>query len=365
MGDLNEIPFSNKKHWGHFRAERAMEDFRSMFEDAELTDLGYEGQWYTWVRVRLTHNNIQEKLDWEVARVDWIDMFTNYSYCVHSISNHFLLVLDTDFTAFQQERKRAKPQFEACWLLEETCEDEVGHLWEGSVAPVPIRIRHICEGLSSWVKMIRGLSRADIFFLQKYLGEFCDVPGDTVLKKWFLPRSENGGRRKTRGRTLLKDLYNLNSVEHVKVSRNSQGQPIGSEARVLAGYLGIIARNVNLLPINYESWHHMPDSNKNHALDNIKELLFGQKVGHLQLFDITHRKKDGFSMTTEAAKIMDKKVEYKVTVSSDSSINLDNIDNRVITEVLGPERYGRFNFKDLSLAQPNILDPAHSSTCLR
>ncbi|KHG20900.1 Myosin tail region-interacting MTI1 [Gossypium arboreum] len=83
--------------------------------------------------------------------------------------------------------------------------------------------------------------------------------------------TENGGRRKTRGRTLLKDLYNLNSVEHVKVSRNSQGQPIGSEARVLAGYLGIIARNVNLLPINYESWHHMPDSNKNHALDNIKE----------------------------------------------------------------------------------------------
>ncbi|MBA0619706.1 hypothetical protein Godav_005516, partial [Gossypium davidsonii] len=71
--------------------------------------------------------------------------------------------------------------------------------------------------------------------------------------------------------TLLKNLYNLNFVERVKVSRNSRGQPIGSEARVLAGYLGIIARNANLLPINYESWHHMPDSNKNHALDNIKE----------------------------------------------------------------------------------------------
>ncbi|KHG30079.1 hypothetical protein F383_36100 [Gossypium arboreum] len=26
-----------------------------------------------------------------------------------------------------------------------------------------------------------------------------------------------------------------------------------------------------MLPINYESWHHMPDSNKNQALDNIKE----------------------------------------------------------------------------------------------
>ncbi|XP_040950707.1 uncharacterized protein [Gossypium hirsutum] len=70
---------------------------------------------------------------------------------------------------------------------------------------------------------------------------------------------------------LLKDLYDLNSVELVKVSRNSHGQPIGLEARLLAGYLGIIARNVNLLSINYESWHHMSDSNKNQALDNIKE----------------------------------------------------------------------------------------------
>ncbi|KHG10430.1 hypothetical protein F383_14994 [Gossypium arboreum] len=83
-------------------------------------------------------------------------------------------------------------------------------------------------------------------------------------------QTENGGRRKTRGRTLLKDLYNLNFVERVKVSRNSHGHPIGLEAQVLAGYLCIIARNANLLPINYESWHHMPDSNKNHAQDNIK-----------------------------------------------------------------------------------------------
>ncbi|KAH1056139.1 hypothetical protein J1N35_034204 [Gossypium stocksii] len=70
---------------------------------------------------------------------------------------------------------------------------------------------------------------------------------------------------------LLKDLYELNSVERVKVFRNSLGKPVGSKARLLAGYLGIIARNANLLPINYESWHHMPDSNKNQALDNIKE----------------------------------------------------------------------------------------------
>ncbi|PPS01689.1 hypothetical protein GOBAR_AA18976 [Gossypium barbadense] len=219
-------------------------------------------------------------------------------------------------------------------------------------------------------------------------------------------RTENGGTRRGRGRTLLTDLYNLNSVERVKVTRNSY------------------ARNANMLPINYESWHNMPDSNKNQALSNIKdrfslevsdayikkaleklqnvppgmlryqwedavrfwnskkgedrervgtssrqkqkfthtagsksfacvaqaeEASSGQKVGCLQLFDITHRKKDGTPMSSEAAEIMeklkDKKAEYEATASTDSSVNFEDIDNRIINEVLGPERYGRVRFQ--------------------
>ncbi|PPS13094.1 hypothetical protein GOBAR_AA07550 [Gossypium barbadense] len=83
-------------------------------------------------------------------------------------------------------------------------------------------------------------------------------------------QTESGGTCRVRGRTLLRDLYDLDPVERVKVSRNTHGQPVGSEARLLAGYLGILARNANMLPIYYESWHHMPDSNKNQALANIK-----------------------------------------------------------------------------------------------
>ncbi|KHG02147.1 UvrABC system C [Gossypium arboreum] len=89
----------------------------------------------------------------------------------------------------------------------------------------------------------------------------------------------------------------------------------------------------------------MPNSYKNQTLNNIKErfaleeLSSGQKVGCLQLFDITHRKKDESLMTTEAAEIMekqkDKKAEYEAIASSDSFVNLDDIDNRIITEVLG------------------------------
>ncbi|KAK5824266.1 hypothetical protein PVK06_019037 [Gossypium arboreum] len=157
---------------------------------------------------------------------------------------------------------------------------------------------------------------------------------------------------------LFRDLYDLDPVERVKVSRNTHGQPVGSEARLLAGYLGILARNANMLPINYESWHHMPDSNKNQALANIKEVKSGQKVGCLQLFKITHRKKDASPMTSEAGEIMEKlkekKAEYEAIASSDSSVNLENIDNRIITEVLGPERYGRQYMPSGSQAQAEV-----------
>ncbi|KHG18045.1 Laminin-like protein epi-1 [Gossypium arboreum] len=47
-------------------------------------------------------------------------------------------------------------------------------------------------------------------------------------------------------------------------------------------------------------------------------------------------------MTSKAGEIMEKlkekKVEYEAIASTDSSVNLENIDNRIITEVLGPER---------------------------
>ncbi|MFQ6650248.1 hypothetical protein Gotur_022361 [Gossypium turneri] len=46
-------------------------------------------------------------------------------------------------------------------------------------------------------------------------------------------------------------------------------------------------------------------------------------------------------MTLEAAEIMeklkDKKVKYEAVASSDSSVHLDDVDNRIITEVLGLE----------------------------
>ncbi|PPD68744.1 hypothetical protein GOBAR_DD34378 [Gossypium barbadense] len=47
-------------------------------------------------------------------------------------------------------------------------------------------------------------------------------------------QNETGGTRRGHGRTVLSDLYDLDPVERVQVSSNSFGQPVGSEARLLA-----------------------------------------------------------------------------------------------------------------------------------
>ncbi|KHG05450.1 Glucose-6-phosphate isomerase [Gossypium arboreum] len=60
-----------------------------------------------------------------------------------------------------------------------------------------------------------------------------------------------------------------------------------------------------------------------------------------QKFTHTAKSKSFACVDEDEEKLKDKRVKYEAVTSSDSSINLDNIDNRVITEVLRPEKYGR------------------------
>ncbi|MFQ6646301.1 hypothetical protein Gotur_019364, partial [Gossypium turneri] len=70
-----------------------------------------------------------------------------------------------------------------------------------------------------------------------------------------------------------------------------------------------------------------------------------KKLDAFSFWTLYIERKMGSLMTIEVRKIMeklkDKRAEYEAIASNDSFVNLDDIDNRIITEVLGPERYGR------------------------
>ncbi|KAH1063268.1 hypothetical protein J1N35_028255 [Gossypium stocksii] len=44
-------------------------------------------------------------------------------------------------------------------------------------------------------------------------------------------------------------------------------------------------------------------------------------------------------------KLKEKKAEYEAVASTDSSVNHEDVDNKIITKVLGPERYGQVRFQ--------------------
>ncbi|MFQ6653695.1 hypothetical protein Gotur_024954, partial [Gossypium turneri] len=56
-----------------------------------------------------------------------------------------------------------------------------------------------------------------------------------------------------------------------------------------------------------------------------------------QKFTHTARSKSFACVADDEEKLKDKRAKYEAIASSDSSFNLDNIDNQIITKVLGPE----------------------------
>ncbi|PPR88936.1 hypothetical protein GOBAR_AA31748 [Gossypium barbadense] len=215
-------------------------------------------------------------------------------------------------------------------------------------------------------------------------------------------QTESGETRRVRGRMLLRDLYDLDPVERVKerfaleVSDDYIKKALvkrwrDNKSTLKKQYfkkdisLEEKLRNVPLEMLRYQwedavrFWNskkgedrervgtssrkkqkftHTAGSRSFASVAEAEEVKSRQKVGRLQLFEITHRKKDGSPMTSEVGEIMEKlkekKAEYEAITSSDSSVNLENIDNRIITEVLGPERYGRQYMPSGTQAQAEV-----------
>ncbi|XP_058188599.1 uncharacterized protein LOC131306400 isoform X2 [Rhododendron vialii] len=74
--------------------------------------------------------------------------------------------------------------------------------------------------------------------------------------------SSSTRKRKTRGRgpTRCLDVWNMDGK--IPITTNEFGQPIGVEAPKLVNFLGTIARNGHMAPLNYIEWRALPDESK-------------------------------------------------------------------------------------------------------
>ena len=66
----------------------------------------------------------------------------------------------------------------------------------------------------------------------------------------------------TRGRGPTRCLDVWNSEGKIPIETNEFGQPIGLDAPKLINFLGTIARDGHISPLNYVDWRAVPDENK-------------------------------------------------------------------------------------------------------
>ncbi|GMJ13760.1 hypothetical protein HRI_005045200 [Hibiscus trionum] len=182
IGDFNELLFSFEKMGGRVRSQRQMSNFREALDDCSLSDVGYQGRWFTWEKGKFEATNIRERLDRGVANNAWWSCHTHFvlSHLAHSFSDHCPLLVNT--SPHSDSRAHWHFKFEAAWLLEDSCENEVANLWKASTGLLPDRLRFVGLGLDTWFRKLRASRKITKRSLTKRLEELVGLyPSDDIL----------------------------------------------------------------------------------------------------------------------------------------------------------------------------------------
>ncbi|MBA0762032.1 hypothetical protein Gotri_024592 [Gossypium trilobum] len=122
LGTIGELPWM----------EGRMEAFRKILKECNLSDIEFNGNWFTWERGNLPKNDIQERLDRAIATEDWLQIFPEFQiqHLPHTFSDH-------------------------CPLL-------VKNIWEHSEGDFLCKPNNMKRGLERWSRQIRNLTDTKI-----------------------------------------------------------------------------------------------------------------------------------------------------------------------------------------------------------
>ncbi|CAO2202012.1 unnamed protein product, partial [Urochloa humidicola] len=109
-------------------------------------------------------------------------------------------------------------------------------------------------------------------------GDHIDSNGDIDINV----QEENENKIK-RGKTKLKDIWNLPRGTRIVVDCNEFNQPIGVEAGILGKFLGMLARNGCLCSLSYKDWRLLIGKKENNTNEqkNKKDILKQVKMRFL------------------------------------------------------------------------------------
>lgn len=106
LGDFNCIRFSHEKLGGENSNSTAVEEFNECLNDAEVEDLTWWGQKYTWWNKQEGKGKIECKLDRVLVNSEWNANFpcSDADFLLPGVSDHSPCVVDTG------ERKDSRPK---------------------------------------------------------------------------------------------------------------------------------------------------------------------------------------------------------------------------------------------------------------
>uniref|UniRef100_A0A803PQM1 Uncharacterized protein n=1 Tax=Cannabis sativa TaxID=3483 RepID=A0A803PQM1_CANSA len=198
IGDFNEILYNSNKQGGSLRRESQMEEFRSVLDFCNLTELNFTGEPFTWTKSRHQVETIQERLDWCFTNDLWVTHFQPLSTShldFYSSDHRAIAVNILPLNLHQQQSARkTRFRFEKMWLKEEEAAALIKDNWKfvtsGDITHFQSNLSTCTDALQRWHHHKFGQMKKDISKMQKTVAQLNNTADRTQAGVTQLQQSE-------------------------------------------------------------------------------------------------------------------------------------------------------------------------------
>uniref|UniRef100_A0A803QH07 Reverse transcriptase domain-containing protein n=1 Tax=Cannabis sativa TaxID=3483 RepID=A0A803QH07_CANSA len=198
IGDFNEILYNCNKQGGSLRRESQMEEFRSVLDFCNLTELHFTGEPFTWTKNRNQVETIQERLDWCFTNDLWVTHFQPLSTShldFYSSDHRAIAVNILPLNLHQQQTvRKTRFRFEKMWLKEEEAAALIKDNWKfvasGDITHFQTNLSTCTDALQRWHHHKFGQMKKDISKMQKTVAQLNNMADRTQAGVTQLQQSE-------------------------------------------------------------------------------------------------------------------------------------------------------------------------------
>ncbi|KAF2290481.1 hypothetical protein GH714_013588 [Hevea brasiliensis] len=185
-------------------------------------------------------------------------------------------------------------------------------------------------------------------------------PREQVFKKELEIIDNQGNKIKKRGPTRAKDIWSLLDGHKIVIQFNKLGQPIEKGGGILGGWLGTLARKVDLCPIDYFEWRKVSNTTKsNHLLIMEGKFHFpsNHKTERSERGKVarSHQRTPHTTGSKSYARSKDEYLGFR-KVECFRKFNNVTIENEVYDELMGIDKYGCVKGYGLGVKAKEVCD---------